>query len=698
VDGKAYAVSRQYDVLNRLTSLTYPDRTVVQYEYNPQGIESIKELFPTGTVPYVSNIDYTPTGQIIKIQYGNNTETNYTYDPDNLRLIHVNTLSPYGTIQNLAYQFDNIGNITQINDTINTATQSFSYDSLNRLIQAQGSYGSFNYAYDSIGNMIQKEGVTLSYGTSGRLPHAVRQYGNTAISYDANGNMISKGLSPAGGLSLTYDIENRLIKVTQTMSPTEAVPRSTINYPAIFSFTYDGDGGRVKKTIKVKGLSPQRTASEQNTIYIGSLFEKDSSGKTTRYIFSGSNRICAISQGLSPQGTIPRINYYHSDHLGSSNVITDNQGQQVGFTEFTPYGSTYKQTGSYDPKFKFTGKELDNTGLYFYGARYYDPQLGRFTSADTIVQAPYDPQSLNRYAYCRNNPINLVDPSGHSWWSKFWKGVGEFFENIFKNPIPFIASLFAAVVTSWAIAPMIKGLSGAMAVSGKGVTFWEGFILGGVEVGSPAFTGTLAASLAGGDKFSTAIKNAFIGGGITFVTAGLIEGAYAEGWQKVVHFQDVREDSVKAQIEKYNILENQGRFQEAMDVKTSLMKNYDFYADAKSNIIGRGIQHIDKVASKTTGEFAGIKFDWVGKESKLNWVRVLASDTINGKFSAIDRTTFISTNYRSLIFQSASPQVVDRAISIMPTLYGKEGNYILYGVGTFNCYNGAAEVDRRIRN
>lgn len=66
-----------------------------------------------------------------------------------------------------------------------------------------------------------------------------------------------------------------------------------------------------------------------------------------------------------------------------------------------------------------TGKELDDTtGLYFYGARYYDPSLGRFITADPTIQKPYDPQDLNRYTYCRNNPINYTDPTGLSWFSK----------------------------------------------------------------------------------------------------------------------------------------------------------------------------------------------------------------------------------------------------------------------------------------
>jgi RHS repeat-associated protein len=120
-------------------------------------------------------------------------------------------------------------------------------------------------------------------------------------------------------------------------------------------------------------------------------------------------------------GGTPTISYYHSDHLGSSSVITDQSGQQVAHYEYSPYGAitvnelANGQTGQ-PANYYFTGKELDATGLYFYGARYYDPEIGRFITADTIVQAPYDPQSLNRYAYCRNNPLNYVDPSGHWFW------------------------------------------------------------------------------------------------------------------------------------------------------------------------------------------------------------------------------------------------------------------------------------------
>ena len=69
--------------------------------------------------------------------------------------------------------------------------------------------------------------------------------------------------------------------------------------------------------------------------------------------------------------------------------------------------------GTLNVKHKFTGQELDSeSGLYYYGARYYDPEIGRFISPDSIVQDYTDPQTLNRYSYCRNNPLIYIDPNG----------------------------------------------------------------------------------------------------------------------------------------------------------------------------------------------------------------------------------------------------------------------------------------------
>ena len=214
---------------------------------------------------------------------------------------------------------------------------------------------------------------------------------------------------------------------------------------------------------------------------------------------------------------VDAITYFHSDHLGSSNVTTDKDGKQTGLTEFSPYGSISKQTGTYDPKYKFTGKELDSsTGLYYYGARYYDPQLGRFASADTIVQAPYDPQSLNRYSYCRNNPVNLVDPTGHSWFSKFWKKVSGFVGAAVGVALGFINPFLGMFAYS------------AIAASGQGGNFGANLginfasSLAGFVVGAGA--GKLASNLFAGDFWPGMIGSALGGAAGGAATAGMLGG------------------------------------------------------------------------------------------------------------------------------------------------------------------------------
>lgn len=141
----------------------------------------------------------------------------------------------------------------------------------------------------------------------------------------------------------------------------------------------------------------------------------------SKYIFSGDQRIA-----LKPVGSTS-LNYYHTDHLGSSSVITDSGGTKVQSITYYPYGKIRVNTGSIDIHHKYTSQELDDsTGLYFYNARYYDPVLGRFVQPDTIVPQPHNPQALKRYSYVLNNPLNLIDPSGHSfkdWWKKEWRNV-----------------------------------------------------------------------------------------------------------------------------------------------------------------------------------------------------------------------------------------------------------------------------------
>ena len=124
-------------------------------------------------------------------------------------------------------------------------------------------------------------------------------------------------------------------------------------------------------------------------------------------MFAGNLRVAKITDAT--------LEYFHKDHLGSTNAISREDGTIIDEGEYLPYGldrssNALLQTSSY----KFTDQEQDvGTGLYNYDARMYDPVWGQFVMADTIVPDLFDPQSLNRYAYCLNNPLKYVDPTGH---------------------------------------------------------------------------------------------------------------------------------------------------------------------------------------------------------------------------------------------------------------------------------------------
>jgi RHS repeat-associated protein len=103
--------------------------------------------------------------------------------------------------------------------------------------------------------------------------------------------------------------------------------------------------------------------------------------------------------------------FFHPDHLGSTSLITNSTGGIVEETFYEPFGAVI--SGGNQSRFDYTGKETDLTDLEYFGARYYNPQIGKWTQPDALIQNIYDPQSLNRYAFVRNNPYTYVDPDGH---------------------------------------------------------------------------------------------------------------------------------------------------------------------------------------------------------------------------------------------------------------------------------------------
>ena len=287
-------------------------------------------------------------------------------------------------MQNMSYTYDNAGNVTTISDALaGPQAQEFSYNDADMVIQASaagGTYGLYSESYSySSGNLYNKGGVTNTYGDPAH-PHAVteRSNGNTYV-YDDNGNQTRREISN-DTYDLKYDAENRLVEVKK-------------NSTVIATFVYDGGGKQVKSTIN--GVT---------TYYVGQHYKKEGT-VVTKYYYAGAERIAMRQGGV--------LYYIFGDHLGSTAVVKNTQG---GKTElrYTAWGTTRYEYGSTPTDRRYTGqREVDDVGLYFYNARWYDPALGRFIQADTIVPEAGNPQAWDRYAYANNNPTNSTDPTGH---------------------------------------------------------------------------------------------------------------------------------------------------------------------------------------------------------------------------------------------------------------------------------------------
>ena len=178
------------------------------------------------------------------------------------------------------------------------------------------------------------------------------------------------------------------------------------------SYTYDGNGLRVAK-------SAQGTTTV--SIYSGSsvIAEYDNGAAPTspsrEYVDGPSGLLAMFSGGATT--------YYHQDHL-SVRLTTDANGNVLSQQGSYPFGESWYQSGSAN-KWSFTNYQQDaESGLNYALARYYDSRTGTFCSADPLAGSPSDPQSWNRYPYGRNDPIDITDPSGKSWWSSLLEGIG----------------------------------------------------------------------------------------------------------------------------------------------------------------------------------------------------------------------------------------------------------------------------------
>lgn len=506
VDAKTPAASRKiyttdyvFDSFGRMLQMAYPDGENLYYAYDNGGLLKAAWGVKRGNrYNYIDNLTYDEFAQRREIDYGNGVVSHYSYDDRTRRLDGLITTTPAGrVIQDMAYGYDLVGNVLKVTNAISTptdtalpagpVTQLFTYDDLYQLKTANGAYafgpGKQNlytnaFSYDTIGNFMRKEQVNkilqpsttatlpketnylLDYRYTSSHPHAVTDAGDKLYAYDNNGNMTGWTSKTSGKKrTILWNEENRVREIDDNGKATY--------------FLYDDAGERVLKR-----------GQHGETFYVNRFYSVKNGELATKCVFAGNTRVVSKlvktpntttantaasipgSQGLDhgngnktgiirrlPDGTstgvLPPVEkdeyFYHGDHLGSSNIITDASGSVYQHLEYFPFGETWIDEGktpSNIPGYQFTGKELDpETGLYYFGARYYEPVISRWISADPALEkympnlldktqhekdwkaehdlpereGVFNPSKLSLFAYVQNNPINFIDPTGLDW-------------------------------------------------------------------------------------------------------------------------------------------------------------------------------------------------------------------------------------------------------------------------------------------
>ena len=368
----------RYDANGNRSTLTYPDGAVVTYTYDL----SDRLMTVTDWASRVTTYAYDAADRQIGLQYPNSTQTTYAYDDAGRLLNILHTSSVSGTIAVFTYTMDAVGNRLTVEHL--DGMTNYTYDDLYRLTQVGYPDGEIvSYAYDPMGNR-----TAMTSTVSGAVPYTydagdrLLSAGSLTFAWDANGNMTGKG-------NATYSFDG-LDRLTQVVSGTTTA-----------RFTYDGDGVRVDKD--VSGVITEYVQDVATNLPM--VLVETTGGQNTVYLYG----LSLIAQE-QPNGS---TRYYHADGLGSAGALSTAAGQSTATYTYDAFGALRSQIGGDGNPFTFTGEQVDQQlGLIYLRARYYDPSIARFLTRDVLLGTERRTQTLHRYIYTRNNPQNLVDPSG----------------------------------------------------------------------------------------------------------------------------------------------------------------------------------------------------------------------------------------------------------------------------------------------
>jgi RHS repeat-associated protein len=544
IGARTFVASTTYDASGRVKKITYPNGQFVTRGYDSVGAwnrlldNQGRELWKGGAADAEARWrSWTlGNGRITSTGFGANTG-------------RLSSLATDGDVQSLALAYDGFGNIKTRLDALNNYRQSngtaeaYRYDNLNQLIQADIFEGRQNISYDGFGRIVTKTGVNGVAGTyeyyalttnDSNTSNRIQAANNRNYGYDDNGNVTSITGTAAGSITLSWTSFNQpmtLPVAASNSSVAGVLGNPNCNGQIVICFRYGADNER-----RIEFLPPDSNVlgGNQGTtryhLHAGAalFYEEDVRADGTREqraYFTGPLGVVALhttntdsaGNAVAPtggnahaqnnNGTPYTLTYWHRDHLGSLTVTTNDSGAVVQRMRFDPWGKPQTSLGSRARAGDrgFTGHEHLAGGLIHMNGRIYDPVLGRFLSADIVVQFPDAITSYNRYAYVMNNPLAYTDPSGYF--------------------LQFLPVIWAAIVKA---APFIAGaaaVAGAVALATGHTTAARRFFAVALTFTGIHFAaGAAAAGTAAGNVAAGAwtIGTAFAAGG---VQSGSIEGA-----------------------------------------------------------------------------------------------------------------------------------------------------------------------------
>ncbi|MFS8065546.1 MAG: RHS repeat domain-containing protein [Byssovorax sp.] len=429
VGQESFDMLTSYDGSGRVSTVSYPEvpgratRFKVQRNYSTSTkyFTSVEEIDLATPLKLWEVLARNADDQLLVGQFGNGRLSKRVYEPTMGRLKWITDMACVGVNcigaeYALGYTYYDDGNVHTRVDSVAGRSEEFTYDALNRLkswgLQVGASERTTYYDYDVIGNLTEvKVGnvVTESntYYPSGDVPCA------SVMGLPCPGPHALDSTTVAG-VTRTFGYDTRGRQVT---TPERSVDFSEANLPTEIGtgagttvFSYDATGSRVKK----------KTGPFEETLSLGGLYERRVTQGVTQHVFFVSGGDGNMTQVSFTQGSpnSDRVEYLHTDALGSTGAVTDDTG---GITRFyhEPFGARISADGSAfsgtlgDVRFGFTGHiSDDDLALVDMKGRIYDPSQRHFISPDPLVPAPANAQSYNRYSYVRNNPLYFTDPSG----------------------------------------------------------------------------------------------------------------------------------------------------------------------------------------------------------------------------------------------------------------------------------------------